>query len=124
MDQHPRLEQPERRAAAAGALDGPADDRQEALAAVAPRGLAGGQRRVVAGVLAQLVDHPVGQVDGRVEEEDRLDDPLDPTTQRSPRRTWASSWSRTQFNCLGVRPSSRSGGITTVGRTSPPTAGE
>ena len=46
------------------------------------------------------------------------------TTQRSPRRTWASSWSRTQVNCLGVRPSHRSGGITTDGRSSPPTAGE
>ncbi len=46
------------------------------------------------------------------------------TTHRSPRRTWASSWSRTQVNCLGVRPSQRSGGITTEGRSSPPTAGE
>ena len=32
------------------------------------------------------------------------------TTQRSPRRTWASSWSRTQVNCLGVRPIAQVGG--------------
>ena len=60
-----------------GVVDGPADDRQEPLAAGVPRGLGGGQRGVVAGVFAELVDDPVGQVDRRVEEEDAPHEPLD-----------------------------------------------
>ena len=57
-------------------VDRPADDGQEPLAAGPPRGLGRRQRRVVAGILAELVEDPVGDVHGRVEEEDRPQQPL------------------------------------------------
>ena len=76
-DLHSRFKKSQGRRGHGHLLDGPLDDRQEPFAAVAPRGLAGGQGRIVAGVLSQLVDDPVGQVHRRIEEEHRLHDPLD-----------------------------------------------
>ena len=76
-DQQSRFKKSERRRRDGHPLDGALDNRQEPLATDAPRGLAGGEGHIVAGVLPQLVDDPVGQVHRRVEEKHGLHHPLD-----------------------------------------------